>query len=64
MQHDCTLILMLKRQPLIGEKDTVAFFFKGVGGELIIYREQECSSEQLSKRRWEEWKDLRGRGMS
>lgn len=28
MQHDCTLILMLKRQPLIGEKDTVAFFLR------------------------------------
>lgn len=63
MQHDCTLTLMLKRQPLIGEK-IQCLFFKGVGGELIIYREQESSSEQLSKRRWEEWKALRGRGMS
>lgn len=33
-------------------KDTVAFFFfKGVGGELIIYHEQERNSEQLREAR-------------
>lgn len=51
MQYGCTLILMLKRQPFIGEKTQWLFFFKGVGGELIIYHEQERNSEQLREAR-------------
>lgn len=42
---------MLKRQPFIGEKTQWLFFLKGVGGELIIYREQEWNSEQLREAR-------------